>query len=164
AGLPPTAHALPLLASSARRVAEVLDRDDAVVEPVSPASLPAGPYGLDLRGLRARWAAAGPDVLRGVDLTVAPGEQVVVVGPSGGGKSTLAAVLLRFLDPSGGTATLVGSDGRARLDDLSGDDVRSVIGWCAQDAYLFDSTIAANLRLARPDATPAEVDAAVARA
>ena len=163
-GLAPAAHALPRLASSARRVAEVLDQDDPVVEPVSPAPLPAGPYGLDLRDLRARWTATGPDVLRGVDLTVAPGEQVVVVGPSGGGKSTLAAVLLRFLDPSGGTATLVGSDGRARLGDLAGDDVRSVIGWCAQDAYLFDSTIAANLRLARPDATPAEVDAAVARA
>ena len=163
-GLVPAAHALPRLASAAGRVAEVLDEDDAVAEPDDPATVPAGPYGIELRGLRARWHPDGPDVLRGVDLRVEPGEQVVIVGPSGGGKSTLAAVLLRFLDPAGGTAELVGADGRAAITDLAGDDVRAVIGWCAQDAYLFDSTIAANLRLARPDATEAQIADAVARA
>ena len=117
-----------------------------------------------MRGLRARWHPDGPEVLRGVDLRVEPGEQVVIVGPSGGGKSTLAAVLLRFLDPVGGTVELVGADGRAAITDLAGDDVRGVIGWCAQDAYLFDSTISANLRLARPDATEAQIADAVTRA
>lgn len=164
ATLAPGAHALPRIASSARRVTEVLEGEAPVVEPTEPARLPTGPYGIELRDLRVRWTSAGPDVLRGVDLRVEPGGQVVIVGPSGGGKSTLAAVLLRFVDPSGGRAALVGADGAVDLRALTGDDVRSVIGWCAQDAYLFDSTIAANLRLARPDATPEMVADAVRRA
>jgi ABC-type multidrug transport system fused ATPase/permease subunit len=122
-----------------------------------PAPLPAGPYGLRLVGLRARWDDDQPDVLRGVDLEVAAGATVVVEGPSGAGKSTLAAVLLRFLDPSAGSVELVGSDAAVDLRCLAGDDVRSVVGWCAQDAHVFDSTIEANLRLARPGATPAEL-------
>jgi thiol reductant ABC exporter CydC subunit len=163
-GLAPAAGALPRLVSAAERVGEVLDQPDPVAEPDRPAPLPAGPYGLEVRGLRARWRPEGPDVLRGVDLRVDPGELVVVVGPSGSGKSTLAAVLLRFLDPTGGTVELVGRDRRVPLTGLAGDDVRSVVGWLAQDAHLFDSTIAANLRLARPDATDEELAAAVERA
>jgi len=151
---PAAAQLLPALAASARRVREVFDQPAAVTEPSAPRGLPSGPYGLRVRGLRARWSPDAPEVLRGVDLELPPGSCTVAFGPSGSGKSTLAAVLLRLLDPSEGSVEIVGRDGSADITQVAGDDVRKVIGWCAQDAYLFDSTIEANVRLARPDAAP----------
>lgn len=161
AGLAPAAQQLPRLRVAAARVADVLDRRDPVTEPARPAALPAGPYGLRIRGLRARYRADGPDILGGVDLDLRAGERALVTGPSGAGKSTLAAVLLRFLDPSGGTIELVGSDGSVELTHLAGDDVRRIVGLCAQDVHVFDSTIAENVRLARPAATDEELWAAL---
>jgi thiol reductant ABC exporter CydC subunit len=152
AGLAPAAQQISRLRVAAARVAEVLDRPDPVREPAQPASLPAGPYGLRARGLRARYRPAGPDILDGVDLDLPACGRALVTGPSGSGKSTLAAVLLRFLDPSGGSVELVGADGSVDLASLAGDDVRRVVGLCAQDVHVFDTTIAENLRLARPGA------------
>jgi thiol reductant ABC exporter CydC subunit len=159
--LAPAAERLPGLAAAAARVTEMFDESDAVTEPTSPVPLPVGPYRLRLRQVAADWG--GEAVLRSVDLDLAPGERVAVLGESGAGKSTLAAVLLRFLDPRAGTIELIGSDGTASLTELRGDDVRRVVGWCAQDAHVFDSTIAANLRLARPEATDDELLAALDR-
>jgi ABC-type multidrug transport system fused ATPase/permease subunit len=83
---------------------------------------------------------------------------VAVVGESGSGKTTLAMVLLRFLDASDGRVTLTGRDGEeVDLSDLSGDDVRTVVGLLAQDAHIFNSTIWENVRLAAPQASRAEV-------
>lgn len=161
AGLAPSAQQLPRLRAAAARVTEVLDRPNPVREPAQPVALPAGPYGLRIRGLRARYRADGPEVLPGVDLELQAGQRALVTGPSGSGKSTLAAVLLRFLDPSGGTIELVGSEAAVELTRLSGDDVRRVVGLCAQDVHVFDTTIAENLRLARPGATDAELRAAL---
>ena len=83
-----------------------------------------------------------------------------MTGPSGSGKTTLAMVLLRFLDYSAGPVTLGGTD----ISVLDSDAVRSVIGLCEQDAHVFDSTLEANLRLAQPAATDAELRVAAARA
>lgn len=88
------------------------------------------------------------------------GSRTGIVGPSGSGKTTFAMVLLRFLDYSEGTVTLGGRDMRT----LDSDEVRSVIGVCEQDAHVFDSTLEANLRLAKPSATAAELRSALARA
>jgi ABC-type multidrug transport system fused ATPase/permease subunit len=74
---------------------------------------------------------------------------VAVVGPSGAGKSTLAAVLVGFLRCRSGSITLSG----VPVEQLSGDDLRSVVGLVGQDAYLFDTTVADNLRVGRRDAT-----------
>ncbi len=161
AGLAPAAQQLSRLRVAAARVAEVLDRPDPVHEPARLAALPAGPYGLRVRGLRARYRPGEPEVLRGVDLDLRVGEHALVTGPSGSGKSTLAAVLLRFLDPSGGTIELVGPDGPVDLTRLTGDDVRRVVGLCAQDVHVFDTTIAENVWLARPAATEEELRAAL---
>jgi len=107
-----------------------------------------------------RYRPDGPPALDRVSLDLPPGRRVALVGANGAGKSTLAAVLLRFRDLSGGTALLNGHD----LASYAADDIRSVIGGCPQDPYLFDTTIRDNLRLARPDATDAELEAAAARA
>jgi ABC-type transport system involved in cytochrome bd biosynthesis fused ATPase/permease subunit len=101
-----------------------------------------------------------PAAVDGVDLDLAPGRRVAVVGASGAGKTTLAAVLLRFVEADGGTYELGGADVRR----LAGDDVRRVVGLCAQDAHVFDSTVRENLRLARPEADDAALRAALAGA
>ena len=98
--------------------------------------------------------------LDGIDLDLSPGRRVAVVGPSGAGKSTLAMVLLRFLPYQSGTIEL----GGVALDQLAGDDVRTRIGLAAQDAYVFDASLAINLRLARPAATDDELRVALAQA
>jgi len=161
ATLTTAAHQLPALASSAGRVQEILHLPDAVEEPDHPVDAPEGPYGLRISGLRARWNGNGPDVLRGVAIEIPAGSCTLLVGPSGGGKSTLAAVVLRLLDPIGGTVELVGSFAAVDIARMYSDDVRRIVGWCAQDAYIFDSTIEANLLLARPDATPDDVGRAL---
>jgi thiol reductant ABC exporter CydC subunit len=126
------------------RVFGLLDRPDPVVEPAVPADLPRPPYRLAVRNLSARWTPDGPDVIRDIDVTLEPGERIAIVGPSGSGKTTLAAVLVRFLDPSAGEVTLNDIDTR----DLAADDVRKVVGLLTDDAHLFDTTIAENLRIA----------------
>jgi thiol reductant ABC exporter CydC subunit len=159
AGLAPAAQQVPRLRAARARVAEVMSRPVPVAEPSAPAPLPAPPYDLTVRGLTAGWAP-GQDVLRGISLDVPAGSRVAVTGPSGSGKTTLAMVLLRFLDYSAGVVTLGGTDIRL----LDSGEVRSVIGLCEQDAHVFDSTLEANLRLAKPSATVAELRSALAHA
>jgi thiol reductant ABC exporter CydC subunit len=158
--LAPAAQQLPRIRGAASRVQAVLRQPDPVREPASPGPPPAPPYDLLIEGLSARWDAAGPDVLSGIDLSVPAGRRVAIVGPSGAGKTTLAMVLLRFLDPSAGRVTLGGTD----ITRLDGDTVRTIVGLCAQDAHVFDSTLGENLRLARREATDAQVGSALRRA
>jgi ABC-type multidrug transport system fused ATPase/permease subunit len=100
--------------------------------------------------------AEGEPVLRDLSLTLSPGETVAVVGPSGTGKSTLVALLLRFVDPDAGRVVLGGHD----LRDLPLDQVRSTIALVAQDTYLFGGTIRDNIAMADPGATDEKVTAA----
>ena len=101
-----------------------------------------------------------PEVLHDIDLTVTPGETVALVGPSGGGKSTLCQLVPRFYDVSSGSITLDGLDVcRIRQRDL-----RRSIGIVQQDVFLFADTIRENIRYGRPDATDAEVEQAARKA
>jgi ATP-binding cassette subfamily C protein CydC len=159
AGLAPAAQQVPRLRAAAARVSAVVSRPSPVVEPAVPAALPGAPYDLAVRGLTAGWAPGEP-VLRDVSFTVPAGSRVAVTGRSGTGKTTLAMVLLRFLDYSAGSVTVGGTE----LRSLPADDVRSLVGLCEQDAHVFDSTLEANLRLARPGATAGELRSALARA
>ncbi|MEV5437346.1 thiol reductant ABC exporter subunit CydD [Streptomyces sp. NPDC052682] len=145
---------------SAERVHEVLDAPEPVREPERPRQAPASPFPLVLKGLTARHDGQHRDALAAVDLTLEQGRRIAVVGPSGSGKTTLAQVLLRFLDAEAGGYTLAGVDART----LDGDDVRRLVGLCAQDAHLFDSSVRENLLLARREATEAELRDALARA
>ncbi|MFE6282876.1 thiol reductant ABC exporter subunit CydD [Streptomyces sp. NPDC057877] len=145
---------------SAERVYEVLDAPEPVREPEQPRQAPVSPFPLVLRDLTARHAGQDRDALAGADLRLTQGRRVAVVGPSGSGKSTLAQVLLRFLDARAGSYTLGGVDAYG----LDGDDVRRLVGLCAQDAHLFDSSVRENLLLAKKGASEAELRDALARA
>ncbi|MFE2486540.1 thiol reductant ABC exporter subunit CydD [Streptomyces mirabilis] len=159
-GLPLAVQYRQRVRRSAERVYEVLDAPDPVREPEVPQPAPASPFPLRVQGLRARHAGQDRDALAGLDLTLEQGRRVAVVGPSGSGKTTLAQVLLRFLDAEAGTYTLGGTDAYG----MDGDDVRRLVGLCAQDAHLFDSTVRENLLLARKNATETELRDALARA
>jgi len=153
-GLPAAASQIAQARTSAGRVTAVLDAADPVTEPAVPAPAPQGPVHVRVRGLRAGYPGGpGTPVVDGLDLDLRPGRIVALVGPAGAGKSTVAAVLLRFLEPSAGSVTLNGIP----VTDLAGEDVRRLIGGCPQDPYLFDTTIAENLRLARPGASDADL-------
>ena len=158
--LPAALQQLGQVRSSARRIVDLLDRPPAVIEPDHPAPVPAAPYTLRVDDLTARWPGADRPAVAGVRLELTPGKRVAVIGPSGAGKTTLAMVLLRLLDPESGSVTLNDTDLRA----LTGDDVRRIIGLCAADAHLFDTTIESNLLLARPEATDHEIRVALRRA
>jgi ATP-binding cassette subfamily C protein CydCD len=127
-----------------------------VEDPPVPAPLSPGPLVLD--GVSAGW---GPEpCLHEVDLALRPGERVAVCGPSGSGKSTLAALLVRHLDPSTGTVRIGGRD----LRDSRLHDVRGHVGLASDDPHVFASSVCENVRLARPDASDAEVADALGRA
>ncbi|MER7776976.1 thiol reductant ABC exporter subunit CydD [Streptomyces sp. NPDC096191] len=159
-GLPLAVQYRQRVRRSAERVYEVLDAPEPVREPEAPRRAPSSPFPVVLRGLAARHAGQDRDALAGLDLTLAEGRRVAVVGPSGSGKTTLAQTLLRFLDADAGSYTLAGVDAYA----LAGDDVRRLVGLCAQDAHLFDSSVRENLLLARKDATEGALRDALARA
>lgn len=95
----------------------------------------------------------GPEVLHGLDLAVRPGSTVALVGPSGGGKSTICALLPRFYDVRAGSVLIDGQDVR----DVTVRSLRQAIGIVQQDVYLFDGTIAENIAYGRPDATADEI-------
>lgn len=159
-GLPLAVQYRQRVRKSAERVYEVLDAPEPVREPERPRQAPATPFPLVVQGLAARHTGQDRDALAGLDLTLEKGRRVAVVGASGSGKTTLAQVLLRFLDADAGSYTLAGVDAYA----LDGDDVRRLVGLCAQDAHLFDSSVRENLLLAKKDATEDELRAALERA
>ncbi|MFE2818152.1 thiol reductant ABC exporter subunit CydD [Streptomyces albidoflavus] len=145
---------------SAERVHEVLDAPVPVTEPEAAGPAPESPFPVELRGVAARHPGQERDALTGIDLTVTEGRRIAVVGPSGSGKTTLAQLLLRFLDPRTGSYTLAG----ASAPGLDGDDVRRLVGLCAQDAHVFDSTLRENLLLADRSATEARLREVLGRA
>ncbi|MGW5477225.1 thiol reductant ABC exporter subunit CydD [Streptomyces sp. NPDC004008] len=159
-GLPLAVQHRQRVSRSAERVYEVLDAPEPVREPERPLPGPSSPFPLVLEGLTARHDGQQRDALTGLELTLEQGRRIAVVGPSGAGKTTLAQVLLRFLDPAAGAYTLGGTDARA----LDGDEVRRMVGLCAQDAHLFDSSVRENLLLARKDASEGQLRDALARA
>ncbi|MDW4908460.1 thiol reductant ABC exporter subunit CydD [Streptomyces sp. ADMS] len=158
-GLPLAVRYRQRVRRSAERVYEVLDAPEPVREPEQPRPAPQSPFPVVVQGLAARHAGQARDALARLDLTIDEGQRIAVVGPSGSGKTTLAQVLLRFLDAGAGSYTLGGVDAYA----LDGDDVRRLVGLCAQDAHVFDSSVRENLLLAKKDATEGDLRDALAR-
>ncbi|WP_104106742.1 thiol reductant ABC exporter subunit CydD [Nocardioides sp. 616] len=153
------AAAVAVRTRAARARLDALTAQPPAVAPDAPgAARDLGHPRLELREVRAGWGDRPVVEVAQLDLPV--GGRIGLVGPSGSGKSTVAALLLRFLDPASGAVLVDGTDARA----LRGDDVRARVGLVDDDPHVFGSTVAENVRLARPDAGDAEVADALVRA
>jgi ATP-binding cassette, subfamily B, bacterial MsbA len=142
---------------AAQRVFEILKMTPTVAEAESPVRLHQPVRGaIALERVQFRYDPELPPVLSEVSFTIAPGEVVALVGPSGAGKTTVASLIPRFWDVTGGRITLDGVDVR----DLSFTDLRGSIGLVPQEPALFSGTIRENIAYARPSASDADVFAA----
>jgi ATP-binding cassette, subfamily B, bacterial MsbA len=147
---------------AARRVFELLDERSSVAQPAAPQALPRRATrqarGADVRveDVGFRYAPDLPEALHDVSFRIAPGEIVALVGPSGAGKTTVAALLPRFWDVTGGRILIEGIDVR----DLSLEQLRGAIGIVPQEPTLFSGTVRENIAYARPDASEQEIIAA----
>jgi ATP-binding cassette, subfamily B, bacterial len=146
--------------AAAERIVEALEQEPEVREPARPRALDPAPHGADVRFevVRFGFDERSP-VLDGFDLHVAPGASVALVGRTGSGKSTVAALLTRFYDVQAGAVLVDGVDVR----ELSLGELRKAIALVAEETYLFTDTVRANIAFGRDGATDAEI-AAAARA
>nr|WP_246519960.1 ABC transporter transmembrane domain-containing protein [Ancylobacter lacus] len=145
-------------AGATGRISELLATEPEVKAPAAPLALPAPPRG-EVAFEEVRFAyptRPGHIAVEGLSFAVRRGERVAIVGPSGAGKSTLFQLLLRFYDPAAGRIRVDGVD-IARADPEA---VRARIALVPQDVAIFATTVRENIRLGRPDATDAEVEAA----
>jgi ATP-binding cassette, subfamily B, bacterial len=156
---------------SFERVFEVLDLPPLITEKPGAVAVPDGPVSLEFDDVRFAYPSAdkvslasleevatldtrgGAEVLHGVSFRVEPGQVVALVGTSGSGKSTIAALAPRLYDVDAGAVRLSGIDVR----DLTFDSIRDCLGMVTQDGHLFHDTVRENLVLARPDATDGEL-------
>jgi ATP-binding cassette subfamily B protein len=147
------------LAASAR-IAEVLEVEPRLQESRHPRELERPPRGdVELAGVR--FGHEGDHaVLDGLDLHVAPGESLALVGATGSGKSTVAGLLARLYDPEGGRVLLDGVD----LRELRLADVRRAVALVFEETFLFSESVAENIRVGRPDAADGDVERAAALA
>jgi ATP-binding cassette, subfamily B, bacterial len=138
-----------------KKVLDVLDTPVEVEDPRPGRTLPAG--ALDIEVDRVSFAYhGGPPVLTDVSVTVPAGTRVALVGTTGSGKTTLAKLLIRLADPTGGAIRVAGVD----LREVSLASLRSSLVMVPQDGFLFDTTVAGNVRMGRPDASDGEILAA----
>ena len=137
------------------RIFQLLDLAPAIADAPDAVELPEVRGDITFSGVRFRYGDGDP-VLDGVDLHIAPGERVAVVGPSGSGKSTLAMLVPRFYDPVEGAVLIDGHDVRA----VTLHSLRRQVGVVFEDSFLFSDSVRANIAYGRPDATVAQVEAA----
>ena len=160
---------------SFERVFEVLDLEPLITEKPDAVAMPDGPVSVSFDGVRFSYPSAervslasleevatldtrgGTEVLHDVSFRVEPGRMVALVGTSGSGKSTIAALAPRLYDVDAGTVRLGGVDVR----DLSFEAIRATLGLVTQDGHLFHDSVRENLRFARPEATDDELWAAL---
>ncbi|KOX07236.1 ABC transporter ATP-binding protein [Nocardiopsis sp. NRRL B-16309] len=140
-----------------RRVLGVLDTVPDIADPGEAGHvLPRGP--VEVRFDHVTYAyPEGPVVLDDVDVTIAPGTRVAVVGETGSGKTTFVKLLTRLMDPARGTVRLDGVD----LREVAFTSLRGRVVMVPQEGFLFDSSLGDNIRFARPESTDAELEAAV---
>ncbi len=145
-----------------RRLLGILDLPVGPPPPANPRALPEGPLSIQISEVTFSYRTRGETdddepVLIGVDAIIPAGQQVALVGSTGSGKTTLGRLLARFADPGGGQIRL----GGVPLTHVSNDELRQRLVVVAQEPFLFDDTIAANLGFARPGSSLADLQAAV---
>jgi ATP-binding cassette subfamily B protein len=140
------------------RIFEYLDLPVEISDPVNPVDIdPAAVAGhVSLAGVTFRYSGADRDALTGIDLDVPAGSRLALVGETGSGKTTLAALISRLYDPTNGSVLIDGIDVR----DLRLTDLAAIVGVVSQETYLLHATVRENLRYARPEATDAEIEQA----
>ncbi|WP_420714610.1 ABC transporter ATP-binding protein [Mycobacterium sp. Aquia_213] len=144
--------------TASNRIAEIFDAPCDITDGPSPAPARAGRLELDNVGFRVPDPVAGDEwLLRHVTLVVEAGETLALVGAMGTGKSLLTALLSRIYDPSEGRILLDGQD----IREVSLPSLRCAVGTAFEDPTMFSMSVAENLRMGRPDATDAELSAAI---
>src|SRR5262249_8170502 len=142
--------------ASALHIFELLDAPLEVRDAPGARPLPPISGRVELRDVHFRYPGSEREILRGVSVTVEPGQMVALLGTTGAGKSTIINLLPRFYDVTGGAVLIDGHDVR----ELTLESLRSQIGIVLQDALLFSGTVRDNIAYGRPDATLAQVRAA----
>jgi len=155
--LPEALRQLRVTVAAGDRLLELVDQKPAVVDSAEPLPAPQAPFTIELEDVSVRYAPGERLALDDLSLRLDPGRRIALLGRSGSGKTTVANLLLRFVDPESGRVTLAGHD----LREYRLEDVRRAVTVSGQDAHMFSATIRANLCLARPDATDAQLEAAL---
>lgn len=137
--------------AAAARILEVLETPNPIVDPVKPKKMSA--FNKGVRFKEVSFAYEDELVIDKLNLTIQKGSSVALVGPSGGGKSTIANLVPRFYDVNEGSISIDGTD----IRQFTKNDLRSLMGIVTQDSILFNDTVANNLRIAKPDATEKEL-------
>jgi ATP-binding cassette subfamily B protein len=146
--------------ASGARLFQVLDRAPQLTAPSDAPPLPAGRGKVEFEHVSFRYAEDGQEVLRDVDLEIAAGSTVALVGATGSGKTTLVQLLPRLYDPVQGRVRIDGAD----LREVELASLRRAIAIVDDDPFLFSDTVASNIAYARPDATLEEIQRAAERA
>jgi ATP-binding cassette subfamily B protein len=138
------------------RIFEYLDLPVEINEPATPVRLTAPRGHLRFEDVTFAYAGSPSAALAGVTLDVPAGSSLALVGETGSGKSTMAALIARLYDPTAGRITIDGTD----LRDLSLADLSAIVGVVSQETYLLHTTVRENLRYAKPDATDEQIESA----
>ena len=155
-GLSNTYRTLQLAKVSLEQVFSILDAEDALNDPPDAIELPAVRGEIAWENVHFGYVRNAEPILDGINVTVRPGENIALVGPSGAGKTTMMALLQRFYDPTEGRVLVDGYDVR-KVKQVS---LRRQVGVVMQDALLFNETLRDNIAYGRPNATMAEIEAA----
>lgn len=142
-------------AAGVRRIIDVLETEVDVADPVDGVELPDGSLAVACDGIYFRYPTGG-DVLVDVTVTIPAGARVAVVGETGSGKTTFTKIITRLLDPTSGSVSI----GGIPLDRIRFESLRRHVAFVPQEGFLFDASIADNVRYGRPDATDADIAAA----
>ncbi|MEU5938385.1 ABC transporter ATP-binding protein [Micromonospora sp. NPDC047548] len=148
---------VPRAAVCAERIVEVLDTESSVVPAVSPVTRVEGHGELELRDVAFQYPGASAPVLHDISFRARPGRTTAIIGSTGAGKTTLLTLIPRLVDPTAGAVLVDGVDVR----ELAAEELWRRIGLVPQRPYLFTGTVASNLRYGNPDATDAELWAAL---
>ena len=142
-------------------VADTMSRIDTILEmePLPETNHPKHPKdnSVELSGVSFRYKDAGRNALENISLTIKPGEHVAFVGPSGGGKTTLASIVARFWDAESGSVKI----GGVNVKEIAKEDLMDTVSFVFQDSKLLKTSILENVRMAKPDASREEIQKAL---